>query len=90
MKHPRVFTILFCSFFLFSYGKGKDISIKEIKIKAPGAMSWIKVPDFRECKRLLITNFGAVQGNKAKTSEVIYRAIHEANAMGGATVVVPD
>lgn len=90
MKHPRVFTILFCSFFLFSYGKGKDISIKEIKIKAPFAMPGIKVPDFRECKRLLITNFGAVQGNKTKTSEAIYRAIHEANAMGGATVVVPE
>ncbi|MDD3323136.1 MAG: glycoside hydrolase family 28 protein [Paludibacter sp.] len=53
-------------------------------------MPAIKVPDFKSCKRLLITNFGAVIGDKVKTSQAIAKAIAEANRIGGGVVVIPQ
>lgn len=53
-------------------------------------MPSIGVPDFSSSKRFLITDFGAVQGDKEKTSAAIASAISAANAAGSGTVVVPE
>ena len=53
-------------------------------------MPKIRVPDFSECKKLSITDFGAIQGDKEKTSRAIAKAISEANKMGGGIVVIPE
>jgi polygalacturonase len=60
-----------------------------LKVTAPFAMPAITVPDFSRCTKLSITDFGAVQGSKEKTSQAIAKAIDKANAMGGGVVVVP-
>lgn len=67
----------------------QSVKLKSIQVKAPFEMPEITVPDFRKCKKLPITDFGAVQGDKVKTSEAIAKAIAEANKIGGGTVVVP-
>ncbi|HSD07928.1 glycoside hydrolase family 28 protein, partial [Flavobacterium sp.] len=41
------------------------------------------------CKKLIITDFGAVSGNKVKISNAINAAISKANKMGGGIVVIP-
>ncbi|MEJ6979455.1 glycoside hydrolase family 28 protein [Pedobacter sp. P351] len=52
-------------------------------------MPKIKVPDFTKSPKLVITDFGAVSGNKAKISQAIQAAIAKANALGGGVVVIP-
>ena len=90
MKNRLVsFMLLFSlSFFIFAKANS-PITITEIKVKAPFEMPTIKVPDFKDCKRLSITDFGAVQGDKHKTTQAIARAIAEANRIGGGVVVIP-
>ncbi|WP_159522983.1 glycosyl hydrolase family 28-related protein [Sunxiuqinia indica] len=53
-------------------------------------MSAITVPDFANCREYIITDFGAVQGDKDKTSVAIAKAIDEANKKGGGTVIIPS
>ncbi|RZL47281.1 MAG: glycoside hydrolase family 28 protein [Pedobacter sp.] len=65
------------------------VKINEIKITAPFKMPTIKVPDFKNCKRLLITDFGAVKGDKSKISKAIELAIDQANKLNGGVVVIP-
>jgi len=82
---------LILTMFLGSFIKAQNsIRMTEIKVKAPFAMPAIKVPDFKNCKQLSITDFGAVVGDKAKTTLAIAKAIAEANKIGGATVVIPE
>ena len=50
----------------------------------------IKIPDFSKCIKLLITDFGAVAGDKEKTTQAIAKAIDAANKMGGGVVVIPE
>jgi polygalacturonase len=50
----------------------------------------IKVPDFSKCAKLSITDFGAVKGDKEKTSAAIAKAIDKANELGGGIVVIPE
>lgn len=69
--------------------KKQQVRINEIKIKAPFAMPAIKVPDFSKCRQLLITDFGAVHGDKEKISLAIAAAIEKANVFGGGVVVIP-
>jgi hypothetical protein len=73
-----------------SFRKVEPVKIQELKVPAPFGVITIKVPDFSKCKRLDITDFGAVQGNQEKTSRAIARAIEEANKIGGGVVVVPQ
>jgi len=90
MKNILFYTMLLCSLVLLSFKKDKGVAINKLKVKAPFNMPEIKVPDFSKCKKLLITDFGAVPGNKEKTSQAIAQAIQEANKMGGGVVVIPE
>jgi len=73
-----------------STSNGKSVRIKEIKVKAPFEMSPIRVPDFSKCPRLSIADFGAVRGDKDKTSQAIAKAIDKANKLGGGIVLIPE
>jgi len=53
-------------------------------------MPAINVPDFSKCKKLSIVDFGAVQGDKTKTTQAIAKAIAEANRIGGGIVIIPE
>ncbi len=65
------------------------LKIKELKVEAPFEMPNIKIPDFSNCKRFLITDFGAILGNQSSTTNAITKAIDEANKIGGGIVVIP-
>ena len=67
-----------------------NVTIKEVIVKAPFEMPSIKTPDFSNCKKLSIVDFGAIKGNKVKTSAAINKAIDKANKMGGGIVVIPE
>ncbi len=69
---------------------GTLISTTEIKVKAPFEMPAIKVPDFKNCKKLSIVDFGAISGDKDKTTQAIARAIDQANKIGGGIVIIPN
>ncbi|MCW3089975.1 MAG: glycoside hydrolase family 28 [Ferruginibacter sp.] len=69
--------------------KKQRVVITRLNVKAPFAMPAIQVPDFSKCDQLLITDFGAVQGDKEKISLAIATAIETANAAGGGVVVIP-
>jgi polygalacturonase/lysophospholipase L1-like esterase len=70
--------------------KNSKVGTSEIKVKAPFDMPSIKTPDFSKCEKLDITDFGAVKGDKEKTSAAIAKAIDKANAIGGGVVVIPE
>jgi len=88
--------ITFCCCFLVSLiflsFKKDSISVTqtEIVLKAPFEMPAIKIPDFSKCKQFSIVDFGAIKGNKEKTSEAINKAIAKANKAGGGIVVIPE
>jgi polygalacturonase len=90
MKHPLVYAMLLCSLVLFSFKRDKGVAINKLKVKAPFEMPAIKVPDFSKCRKLPITDFGAIPGDKEKTSQAIAQAIDQANKLGGGVVVVPE
>lgn len=71
-------------------GVEASVKVKKVKVKAPFTMPEIKTPNFEKSKKLVITEFGAVQGDKEKTSQAIDQAIAEANRIGGGVVVVPE
>jgi polygalacturonase len=91
MKKTIFTLILLLSLCVFSFAVDNSlVTITQIKVKAPFEMPVIKIPDFKNCKKLLITNFGAVHGDKAKTTQAIAKAITEANKIGGGIVVIPE
>ena len=91
MKLRAASLLLVCSAFLFSFEK-KDsrVTVNELKIKAPFDVVTIKVPDFSNCTKLSITDFGAVRGDKSKTTEAIASAIDKAHELGGGIVIIPE
>ncbi len=91
MKKIFLFATLIISFGILSFrSETKQVKLKKIKIKAPFGVVKINIPDFTNCKKLDITDFGAVKGDKEKTSLAIANAIEEANKMGGGIVVIPE
>jgi len=89
----KIIILPFLTLFLFLSVLAQDkpsAKINELKVAAPFNMPSIKVPDFKECPKFLITEFGAVKGDKQKTSEAIARAISKANKEGGGIVVIPE
>ena len=75
---------------LLSFSKAEStVTIKDLKVEAPFEMPAIHVPDFNQCKRFSIIDFGAVPGDQAKITLAIAKAIAEANRIGGGVVVVP-
>ncbi|WP_308991100.1 glycoside hydrolase family 28 protein [Mariniflexile litorale] len=89
MKGNKSF-LLILILIVFSCKKEENkIKIIEIKVNAPFEMPPIKVPDFSNCKQFLITDFGAIQGDKELISKAISNAITEANKIGGGIVIIP-
>jgi len=66
-----------------------NVTHEKIKVKAPFEMPEITMPNFKKCKIFSIVDFGAVQGDKAKTSKAIADAITAANGAGGGSVIIP-
>lgn len=66
-----------------------NVTHKRIKVKAPFEMPVITIPDFKKCKTFSIVDFGAVQGDKIKTSKAIADAITAANEADGGSVLIP-
>jgi polygalacturonase len=91
MKKLTLCFALLLSLIFLSFKKDQSlVTLKEIIVKAPFEMPAIKIPDFSKCKEFSIVDFGAVQGNKNKTSEAINKAISKANKAGGGIVVIPE
>jgi len=89
-KNVTVLLLATFSLVLFSFKNNTDkVALKSLKIKAPFEMPAIIVPDFKKCKTFSILEFGAVQGDKVKTSKGIADAIASANEAGGGIVVIP-
>lgn len=90
MKKIAIPGLLFLIVLLSSFKKNENAVVTtHIKVEAPFAMPEITVPDFKKCKTLSIADFGAVQGDKVKTTKAIAAAIDKANKIGGGTVMIP-
>ena len=66
-----------------------ELKLQKIRVKAPFKIPVLLIPDFQSCPTFSIIDFGAVQGDKAKTSKAIADAISAANVVDGGTVVIP-
>lgn len=62
----------------------------QIQVDAPFAMPPILIPDFSDAPHFVITDFGALQEDQAKTTSAIASAIDAAHAAGAGMVVVPE
>lgn len=91
MKNQTVPLVLVLSLLFLSFRNDRNhVALKGLRVKAPFAIPEIKVPDFGKCRKLQITEFGAIRGDKEKTSKAIALAITEANRIGGGVVVIPE
>lgn len=91
MKKSILGLVLFLSLVFLSFKTNKSkVTIKEVVVEAPFEMPTIKIPDFSNCKKLSIVDFGAIKGDVVKTSKAINKAIDKANKMGGGIVVIPE
>lgn len=91
MKSKLTIVAMFICQSLLTFGqKTLPVSFANIKVKAPFSVPTMIIPDFSKCPKLLITDFGAVLGNKEKTTEAIAKAIDKANALGGGVVIIPE
>ena len=84
------FVLLLSLVFLSFKTEKTKVTIKEVVVKAPFEMPAIQIPDFSNCKKLSIVDFGAIKGNKEKTSQAINKAIDKANKLGGGIVFIPE
>ncbi|MDP4278841.1 MAG: hypothetical protein Q8914_14545 [Bacteroidota bacterium] len=89
-KKPIVTLMFLLSFFLLSFQqKGHVVGTTTLTIQAPFDMPDISIPNFDNCQRFTITDFGAIAWDKVKTTKAIADAIGEANRVGGGMVVIP-
>ncbi|QGY45590.1 glycoside hydrolase family 28 protein [Maribellus comscasis] len=77
-------------FVFLSCNGDKSPKIVTVKVKAPFEMPAITIPDFSNCPKFPITDFGAIPENKEKNTLAIKKAIQKANQMGGGTVIIPE
>lgn len=84
------FAVLIAACSSVSHVTSKGPEITNQKITAPFGEIAIKYPNFNHLPRLVITNFGARQGNQDKTSQAINSAIIKANILGGGVIVIPE
>lgn len=90
MKKFIIHLLFLFPLFGYAYSEGKtDVTLCKKEVKAPFGTISIFIPDFSACKKLSITSYGAVQGDKEKTSRAIAAAIDEANQLGGGIVWIP-
>ena len=66
-----------------------QLKTEKIVAEAPFPMPVFSVPDFSACPVFSIEKYGAVVGNKAKTTIAIAAAISAANKAGGGVVNIP-
>ncbi len=76
--------LIFCS----CGNTNSKIKYSQIKVDAPFEMPIIEIPDFSDCENFPITDFGAVIGDKEKTTLALQQAIEKASVAGG-NVIVP-
>lgn len=67
----------------------KPLPLRRTPVAAPFAMPPVIEPDFSTSRRFSIVDHGAVQGDQARTTAAIARAISAAHAAGAGVVVVP-
>ena len=91
MRRSRILSILIgLTLFYSCMLNNASVKFHEISVEAPFDMPDIKIPDFSNCKRMTITDFGAILDDKVKTSKAIELAINEAHKIGGGVVVIPQ
>jgi len=91
MKKLTLCFALVLSLIFLSFKKDPSlVTLEEVVVKAPFEIPSIKIPNFNKCKQYSIVDFGAVSGDKNKTSEAINKAISKANKAGGGIVVIPE
>ncbi len=90
MKMKNLVYILLLLIMVVSCTKTPSVKLTSVQVKAPFEMPDITIPDFSESKEYLITDFGAKEGDKEKTSSAITEAIATANGAGGGTVIIPQ
>ncbi|MDQ8181011.1 glycoside hydrolase family 28 protein [Pelagicoccus sp. SDUM812005] len=61
-----------------------------VEVEAPFDMPRIQIPDFGDCQRRSILEFGAKAADRPATTRAIATAIADANAAGGGVVEVPE
>jgi len=66
-----------------------QIKTERIKVSAPFRMPVLTIPDFSNCPKFSIVDYGAIQDDKAANSKAIAAAIDAANKAGGGSVVIP-
>ena len=66
-----------------------ELKTETVTVEAPFDMPAMSIPDFSECPRFSILDFGARHDDQHATSEAIGRAIDQANREGGGVVVIP-
>ncbi|GLB51262.1 polygalacturonase [Neptunitalea chrysea] len=66
-----------------------EITLKTQTVEAPFGKISIISPDFSACKTYSITDFGAIENNKEKTSEALQKAITTAASENGGTILIP-
>jgi polygalacturonase len=90
MKQMHLFLAIAMLFVLTSCGGVQSkVTLQKVTVDAPFDMPDITYPDFSKCKRFVITDYGAIAGNKDITSAAIAEAIEAASLKGGGVVVVP-
>lgn len=89
MKLSVACLLVACTSFCSASAKAQPVDLRTTKCKAPFGEIQVKAPDFGKCQKLFITDFGAVEGDKEKTSQAIAKAIDKANRTGGGVVIVP-
>nr|WP_319401222.1 glycoside hydrolase family 28 protein [uncultured Carboxylicivirga sp.] len=87
----RIPNFILLSFVLIivSCSDQNKVMIKEVRPSAPFEMPAITYPDFSRVEQFVITDFGAVEGDKETTSEAIGAAIDKASINGGRVVIPP-
>lgn len=71
-----------------AFAQKRNVQIQKIKVSAPFKMPVITIPNFDNSKQFVITEFGAIEGDKERISTAIEKAIQAASLAGG-TVVIP-
>lgn len=88
MKNNLLFTLFLLCCYQLVNAQSKAIKLEKIKVEAPFTMPEIIIPNFENLPKFEITEFGAIAGDKEKTSLSIAKAIEKATQKGG-TVVIP-
>jgi polygalacturonase len=89
MRRPTFYLTLIASISL-CLANAQAVKIVTQKVKTPFGIVSVNSPDFKTCPKLSITEFGAIQGDKEKTTQAIANAIDKANKVGGGVVVIPQ